>query len=161
LVSGRWTDRLIHRGRVDARLLVGGAAFLVAVLAFIPGLLTGSFLVGLPLFLVAAFALSAPNPPVDAARLDVVPSHMWRRAESIRTTVRTVLEAIAPLMFGLLSAVLGGAAAGGLGSGVDEKNAQVSAAGTTGLEYTFLIMLVALVGAGLILLRARRSYLTD
>jgi MFS family permease len=161
LVSGRWTDRLIRRGRVDARLLVGGWAFLVGVAAFIPGLLTGSALIGLPLFLVAAFALSAPNPPVDAARLDVVPSHMWGRAESIRTTVRTVLEALAPLIFGLLSAVLVGGTSTGFGSGVNEKSAHVSSAGTTGLEYTFLFMLVTLVGAGVLLLRARRTYLTD
>jgi MFS family permease len=161
LVSGRWTDRLIHRGRIDARLLVGGWAFLVAAVVFVPGLLTGSVWIGLPLFLMAAFALSAPNPPIDAARLDVVPSHMWGRAESIRTTVRAVLEAVAPLIFGLLSAVLGGVTSAGLGSGVNEKSAQVSAAGTTGLEYTFLVMLVTLVGAGVLLIRARRSYLTD
>jgi predicted MFS family arabinose efflux permease len=85
LASGKWTDRLIYRGLIDARLLVGGAAFLVAVLAFIPAMLTGSVLIGLPLFLVAAFTLSVPNPPVDAARLDVVPSFMWGRVESIRT----------------------------------------------------------------------------
>ena len=103
LVSGRWTDRLIHRGHVDARLVVGGLGFLVAAALFVPALLTGSVLVSLPLFLLAAFALSAPNPPVDAARLDVVPSGMWGRAESIRTTVRIVLEALAPLTFGLLS----------------------------------------------------------
>jgi predicted MFS family arabinose efflux permease len=30
LVSGRWTDRFIGRGIVDARLVVGGAGFLVA-----------------------------------------------------------------------------------------------------------------------------------
>jgi predicted MFS family arabinose efflux permease len=97
LASGKWTDRLIYRGLLDARLIVGGVAFLVAVLAFIPALLTGSMLIGLPLFLVAAFALAVPNPPVDAARLDVVPSRMWGRVESIRTTCRTVLEACAPL----------------------------------------------------------------
>jgi predicted MFS family arabinose efflux permease len=74
LVSGRWTDRFIYRGRIDARLIVGGAGFLIAAIVFIPALLTGSVLVGLPLFLAAAFALAAPNPPVDAARLDVVPS---------------------------------------------------------------------------------------
>ncbi len=161
LVSGRWTDRLIHRGHVDARLVVGGLGFLVAAALFVPALLTGSVLVSLPLFLLAAFALSAPNPPVDAARLDVVPSGMWGRAESIRSTVRIVLEALAPLTFGLLSSAFGGATSGGLGSGVNENHTQVSASGTTGLEYTFLIMLVALAGAGVLLVRARHSYLRD
>jgi hypothetical protein len=161
LVSGRWTDRLIHRGHVNARLVVGGAGFLVAAAVFVPALLTGSVLVGLPLFLLAAFALSAPNPPLDAARLDVVPSMMWGRAESIRTTVRIVLEALAPVIFGLQSGALGGATSGGLGSGVNENNAHVSSSGTTGLEYTFLIMVVALAGAGVLLIRARHTYLKD
>jgi predicted MFS family arabinose efflux permease len=161
LASGKWTDRLIYRGLIDARLLVGGAAFLVAVVAFIPAMLTGSVLIGLPLFLVAAFTLSVPNPPVDAARLDVVPSFMWGRVESIRTTFRTVLEAFAPLLFGVVSSALAGGSSGGFGSGVDERHAHLSSAGTAGLEYTFLIMLVPLAGAGVLLLRARRTYLTD
>jgi MFS family permease len=161
LVSGRWTDRFIYRGRVDARLSVGGAGFLIAAVVFIPALLAGSVLVGLPLFLVAAFALAAPNPPVDAARLDVVPSHMWGRAESIRTTVRTVLEALAPLIFGLLSSVLAGGASAGFESGVNENHTHLSAASTRGLTYTFLIMLVPLAASGVLLLRARRTYLTD
>ncbi len=161
LVSGRWTDRFIYRGRVDARLIVGGAGFLIAAVVFIPALLTGSVLVGLPLFLVAAFALAAPNPPVDAARLDVVPSHMWGRAESIRTTVRTVLEALAPLVFGLLSSVLAGGGSAGFVSGVNENHTHLSAASTRGLTYTFLMMLVPLAGSGALLLRARRTYLTD
>jgi len=161
VLSGRWTDRFIYRGRVDARLLVGGMGFLVAAVVFIPALMTGSVLIGLPLFLVASFALAAPNPPVDAARLDVVPSHMWGRAESIRTTVRTVLEAFAPLVFGVVSAVLGGGNSGGFAAGVNEKQVQFSEAGTRGLQYTFLIMLVTLAGCGLLLLRARRSYIGD
>jgi MFS family permease len=161
LVSGRWTDRFIYRGRVDARLLVGGAGFLVAVLVFIPALLTGSVLIGLPLFLVAAFALAAPNPPIDAARLDVVPSQMWGRAESIRTAVRTILEAVAPLIFGVLSAALGGGHASGLGAGVNQNHAILSKAATNGLNYTFLIMLVTLAISGLLVLRSRRTYLGD
>ncbi len=154
LASGRWTDRFIYRGRVDARLLVGGAGFLVAVVVFIPALPTGSVLIGLPLFLVAAFALAAPNPPVDAARLDVVPSQMWGRAESIRTAVRTILEAVAPLLFGVLSFPLGGGNSNGLAAGVNENHAKFTEAGTIGLKYTFLTMLAPLAIAGLLLLRA-------
>jgi predicted MFS family arabinose efflux permease len=161
IFSGRFTDRFIYRGRVDARLLVGGTGFLIAALAFIPALMTGSVLIGLPLFLVASFTLAVPNPPVDAARLDVVPSHMWGRAESIRTTARTVLEAFAPLVFGVVSAALGGGNSSGFAAGVNEKQVHFSEAGTMGLKYTFLIMLVTLAGCGLLLLRARRSYLTD
>jgi hypothetical protein len=115
---------------------------------------------GLRLLLVAAFALAVPHPPVDAARLDVVPSFMWGRAESVRTTFRTVLEAFAPLLFGVVSAALGGSSSG-FGSGVDEQHAHVSSAGTVGLEYCFLIMLVALASAGVLIPRSRRTYLTD
>lgn len=161
VISGRWTDRWIYRGRADARLIVGGLGFIVATLVFIPALLTGSLLIALPLFVVAGFALAAPNPPVDAARLDVVPSRMWGRVESLRTTVRTVLEAFAPLLFGVLSGVLGQGSQAGFGSGVNDTHAHLSHAATTGLEYTFLIMLVTLGGSGVLLLSGRRTYLGD
>jgi hypothetical protein len=146
---------------LDARLVVGGAGFLAASVLFVPALLTSSLLLALPLLVAAAFALSSPNPPIDAARLDVVPSRMWGRAESIRTTVRTVLEAFAPLTFGLLAAALGGGMSGGFSSGVDQARSTVSHASTRGLEYTFLIMLVTLAASGVLILRARRTYLTD
>lgn len=161
LVSGRWTDRFIRRGIVDARLVVGGAGFLAASVAFVPALVNGSLLLAIPLMLTAAFALSVPNPPVDAARLDVVPSRMWGRAESIRTTIRTVLEALAPLTFGLVAVALGGTMSGGFGSGLNRANESVAEASTRGLEYTFLIMLVMLAASGVLLLRARRTYPTD
>src|SRR5262249_20719395 len=105
--------------------------------------------------------LSSPNPPIDAARLDVVPSRMWGRAESIRTTLRTVMEALAPLSFGLLAGVLGGGGSGGFGSGVDETHSAVSQASTRGREYPFLIMLVTRAASGVLMLRARRTYATD
>jgi hypothetical protein len=78
---------------------------------------------------------------------------MWGRAESIRTTVRTVLEAFAPLVFGLLSAVLVGGTSNGFAAGVNQNHAHTSKASTMGLEYTFLIMLVTLASCGVILLR--------
>jgi hypothetical protein len=113
------------------------------------------------LLLGASFALAAPNPPIDAARLDVVPSRMWGRAESIRTTIRTVLEAIAPLTFGLVAAALGGPMSGGFSSGLNRADSSVAQASARGLEYTFLIMLVMLAASGVVLLRARRTYPTD
>lgn len=163
LVSGRTTDKLIHRGRIDARLRVGAAGYIAAAVIFVPGVVNTNLAIALPLFLLGAFALSAPNPAVDAARLDVVPSLMWGRAEAIRTTVRTVLEAIAPLLFGFVSQVLaGGQGAGaGFGSGGNSKHVHISAGATQGLHYTFLIMLVPLAVSGLLLLRGRRSYPTD
>lgn len=161
LVSGRTTDRLLHRGRVDARLVVGGVSFIAAAVLLVPGMAVGVLALALPLFCVASFFLAAPNPPIDAARLDVVPSRMWGRAESIRSTMRIVLEAIAPLLFGVISSALGAGLASGFGAGVNASHGSVSAASTRGLEYTFLIMLVPLVAAGLLVIRARRSYLVD
>jgi len=163
LVSARTTDKLIHRGRIDARLRVGAAGYIAAAIIFLPGVISSNLIISLPLFVLTGFALSAPNPAVDAARLDVVPSLMWGRAEAIRTTLRTVLEAIAPLLFGFVSQVLaGGQGAGaGLGSGVNSNHAHVSAAATQGLHYTFMIMLVPLAVSGMLLLRGRRSYPTD
>jgi len=95
LVSGLLSDALIRRGGRGragvrrgggnrARLLVGAVGYVAAAVAFVPATLTTSLLVALPFLLVAGFFISAPNAPVDAARLDVVPSHMWGRAEAIR-----------------------------------------------------------------------------
>lgn len=162
LVAGRVTDKMIKKGRVNARLVAGAVGYLVAAVVFVPGILTSSLAIALPLFVVAAAALSAPNPPVDAARLDVVPSRMWGRAEAIRTFLRTILEAFAPLLFGFVSQVLGGSkATTGFGAGVNSSHVHLSASSTRGLEYTFLIMLVPLAASGVLLLRGRRTYPTD
>lgn len=73
LVSGRLTDRLMERGQIAGRLLVATAA------------------------------LSAPSPPLDAARLDGMPARLWGPAEGVRTVLRSVAQAVAPLVFGFLS----------------------------------------------------------
>lgn len=162
LLAGRFADHLIRAGRIDARLVVGAVGYIAASIIFVPGILSSSLAISLPLFIVAGAALAAPNPSVDAARLDVVPSRMWGRAEAIRTVVRTVLEAFAPLLFGLVSQVLAGRGArASFGAGVNSKTAHVSAATSQGLEYTFLIMLLPLAVSGILLLFGRRSYPTD
>lgn len=161
LLSGRWTDRLLHAGRIDARLVVGALGFIVAAIVFVPGILSTSLAISLPFFLIAAAALSVPNPALDAARLDVVPSRMWGRAESIRTVVRTVLEAFAPLLFGIVSDALSGARSSGLGTGVNQNTSHLSTAGARGLEFAFLIMLIPLAASGVMLLLGRRSYPVD
>ena len=38
----------------------------------------------------AAMMLSAQNPPIDAARLDIMPPLLWGRAEGVRTALRTM-----------------------------------------------------------------------
>ena len=101
LTSGRLADRLIRRGHVSARIVVAGVSFILAAALMVPALLTTRMVVALPLLLVALAALSAPNPPLDAAQLDVVPSQLWGRAQGVRTALRNFLEALGPLLFGV------------------------------------------------------------
>jgi predicted MFS family arabinose efflux permease len=144
LIGGRLADRLVRRGMVTARVNVPGVAFAVSALLFVPGLLTDRAVIALPLFTLAAAALAAANPPLDAVRLDVVHFRLWGRAEAIRTIVRMAGEAAAPVLFGWLS----GALDGGRES-------------ATGLDRAFLLALLPLLLNGLLLIRARRSYPRD
>jgi MFS family permease len=143
-VGGRVADRLLSRGRLDARVLVAAAAFGAAAgIAFLPFLGAWPLATAMPLFVVGTAALSCGNPPLDAARLDVVPAPLWGRAEAIRTVLRSLAVTAAPLLFGWLAGALGGGDRG------------------DGLRLSFLIMLGPLCGAGLILLYARRTYPAD
>ncbi|MDQ2796064.1 MAG: MFS transporter [Actinomycetota bacterium] len=158
LLAGRVGDALILRRRVDARPLVGGVAFLFAVALFIPALLTTSLLLAAPLLFLAVAGVGGANPPLDAARLDIMPAALWGRAESVRTVLRTGLEALAPLLFGYVSTQLGGA--GGSSGYGHPTAAQPHAA--LGLDHTLLVMLTPLAAAGLLLLLlARRTYPRD
>jgi MFS family permease len=143
ILGGRVADGLIRRRHLDARIIVPAVAFVGVGVFFLPALLTTSVLVAVPFLTVAAAFLAATNPALDSARLDVMPFRLWGRAEAVRTTLRTALEALAPLIFGALSEhVFGGPAHGGLRS-------------------TFLVMLAPLFVAPAVLLLARRSYPRD
>ncbi|WP_179271424.1 MFS transporter [Actinomadura meyerae] len=144
LAGGRLADRLVGRGVVSARVNVPGAAFVAAVLLFLPGLLTTEAAIALPLFTLAGAALAAANPPLDAVRLDVVHFRLWGRAEAIRTIVRMSAEAAAPVLFGWLSGRLDG-----------------GRESSTGLDRAFLLALFPLLVNGLLLVRARRTYPRD
>lgn len=142
-IGGRVADRLLSGGRLDARVLVAAAAFGAAAgIVFLPFLGAWPLAAAWPLFVVGTAALSCGNPPLDAARLDVVPSQLWGRAEAIRTVLRSLAVTAAPLLFGWL--------AGSIGGNRGE-----------GLRLSFLIMLAPLCAAGLILLYARRTYPAD
>ncbi|MEU0478198.1 MFS transporter [Streptosporangium sp. NPDC006013] len=145
LCGGRIADWFARRGRVSARMVVPAVAYLTGAAFCFPGLLTTSVAIALPFLFVSAGSLSAANPPLDAARLDVVHFRLWGRAESIRTFLRTGAETAAPVTFGFLADVLD---QGGT------KSAQ-------GLQYTFLIMLVPLIANAIILLYGRRAYPRD
>ncbi len=136
LVGGRLGDELVHRGRLSGRILVPAVAAIATTVLFIPALITHGIFTALPYLTVAGFALAAQNPPLDAARLDIMPPLLWGRAEGVRSFLRTGVQALAPLAFGGLSDLVG-------------------------LRVTFGIMLVPFLGSGVILLRALRTYPTD
>ena len=120
--GGRAADRLTER-RLTARLTVAAVGFLVGALALAVGLGIPSLALSLHMFLVAGVAIAAPNPPLDAARLDIIASGLWGRAESVRTLIRGVFEPLGPLAFGIISTALTGASAVGWGTGVNSDHA--------------------------------------
>lgn len=161
LAGGRLVDTLVRKGRIDARITVSAFAFMGCALLFLPGLASTSVLLSVPFYALAAGLLTTPNPALDAARLDVVPSRLWGRGEAVRTFGQSVLEAFAPLVFGYVSSRFGGPS-GSLGPSVGPRQvAPVSAAQGRGLEYTFIIMLGPLLAAGALLMASRRAYLRD
>ncbi len=143
LIAGPLGDRLLGRGHLSGRIQVAAFAAVAVVLLFIPALITHSAFAALPYIVLAGAALSAQNPPIDAARLDIVPSFLWGRAEGIRTFVRTGAQALAPILFGAVSDLLSG-------------NHPYS-----GLRWTFVIMLVPLSASAFFLFRAMRRYPVD
>ncbi|HEY4413050.1 MAG TPA: MFS transporter [Gaiellaceae bacterium] len=142
LTGGALGDRLLRRGRLNGRLYVAiGAASLTPVL-FAPALFMRSASSAVPYLIGAVLVLSAQNPPLDAARLDIMPPLLWGRAEAVRTMLRSLAQALAPLLFGAASDhVFGG--------------------GRSGLQWTFVVMLVPLAASAYLLFRARRTYPRD
>jgi predicted MFS family arabinose efflux permease len=144
LLGGRAADRAVRRGHPTARVVLPSIGYAAAALLFAPGLLLTNVWTALGLFAVAGGFLAAANPPLDAARLDVVPARLWGRAESVRTVSRLAAEAAAPVAFGLTADRLGGSAGTG-----------------AGLRNAFLIMLVPLLANAAIMLLSRRTYPAD
>jgi MFS family permease len=142
LIAGPLSDALLRRGQLSGRVKLPAIAATVTVVMMIPALVTHSVLTALPYLVIAGVGLSAQNPPIDAARLDIMPSWLWGRAEGIRTFVRTGAQALAPLIFGAVSDyVFGG--------------------GSKGLRWTFVIMLLPLALSAFYLFVAARRYPRD
>jgi hypothetical protein len=120
---------------------VPAVSLLAMTVFFGPGVVSTSIAVALPLLTVGAGLLAAANPPLDAARLDIIHPALWGRAEAVRTVLRTLAEAAAPVTFGLVS--------------------QHLFTGSHGLEYTFLLGLILVIAAGLLGLTALRTYPRD
>jgi MFS family permease len=142
LAGGALGDLLLQRGHLNGRVTVSAVAATAATLLFIPAIFTRSALSAVPYLIFAALALSAQNPPLDAARLDIMVPLLWGRAEGIRTALRTGAQALAPLLFGAVSDyVFGG--------------------GRTGLQWTFAVMVLPLAGSAYFLFKAMKTYPRD
>jgi predicted MFS family arabinose efflux permease len=142
LVGGAAGDALLRRRHLNGRILIAAVAAAGTVVLFIPAIFTRDLVTALPYLIGAAFCLSAQNPPIDAARLDIMPPPLWGRAESIRTLLRSFAQSLAPLLFGAVADhVFGG--------------------GRAGLQWTFAVMLVPLAASAALLYHARRTYPAD
>jgi len=159
LVSGRITDAMVRRGAVEARMWVPAVCYLAATVVFIPGVLGHSLTPALWFDIAGAALLAAANPPLDAARLDIMPAALWGRAESTRTVARSLAMALAPIVFGLMADLINGAHLEQAPIGTQPHHLTHHSA--VGLEYTFLIMLATLGAAGWFMLRARHTYAGD
>jgi predicted MFS family arabinose efflux permease len=166
--GGRATDRLLRRGHLRVRVFLPAACLLAVTPVFAAGIAVRAIPIALPLLIAGGFLLGAPNPGMDAARLDIMPGRLWGRAEAVRTALRSAGEATAPLLFGFVSQyVFGGPGAANPGSASQGAGSPAAASGGTtaaqsaGLEYTFLLFLGALLIAGLFALAALRTYPRD
>jgi hypothetical protein len=160
LLSGRITDLLVERGYLEARMVVPGVCYVGAAALLIPGLVSTHLTPAVWFDVAGAALISAANPPLDAARLDIMPAGLWGRAESTRTVLRSLSQAVAPVLFGGLSSLIAGIVPAQTPVGTHLRTA-VSASEARGLEITFLILLVTLAAAGYFLGRARHTYSQD
>ena len=159
LISGKITDTMVRRGFVEARVWVPALCYFAAAALLIPGVLGSHLTPALWFDVAGASLLSAANPPLDAARLDIMPAGLWGRAESVRTFLRSLAQALAPLVFGGLSQLIAGIVP--LQTPIGTHTGGVSPSEARGLEISFLILLVTLFAAGAFLARARYTYPED
>ena len=158
LVGGRVPDMLLKRGYLSARVSFPGVCYAGAAVLMIPGLLLSSR-TAIWFDVLGAALISAANPPLQAARLDVVPAGLWGRTQSALTVVRSLAQALAPTVFGGVSQLIAGIVPSPAPVGV-HVHAPPSHE-TTGLEVTFLVMLATLGAAGYFLFKARSTFASD
>jgi predicted MFS family arabinose efflux permease len=140
--GGALGDWLLRNGRLSGRVTTAVIGATGTVILFVPALLTRSAFTALPYLLAAVLFLTLQNPTIAASQLDIMPPPLWGRAEAIRTMLRSLAMALAPLLFGAVSDnIFGG--------------------GRSGLQWTFIVMLVPLAGSAWLLLKARRTYPRD
>jgi MFS family permease len=161
LAGGRLTDLLLDRGHPQGRVWVPAVCYLLAVVLLVPGFLGTSLTPAIYFDTAGAALIMAANPALNAARLDIMPAGLWGRAESIRTVVRSLAEAVAPVTFGALADLIAGVIPQQTPVGTHTHVAPLSGAAAQGLEWSFIIMLATVALAGVFLLRARSTYAID
>src|SRR5437764_13887036 len=142
LAGGSIGDWLLKRGVLSARILTPAWPAVGTTILFIPAIFTRQAVTAVPYLVAAAFFLASQNPPLDAARLDIMPPLLWGRAEAVRTLLRSLAIALAPLLFGAVSDhVFGG--------------------GRSGLQWTFVIMILPLGAVSWLLFKGLHTYPAD
>jgi predicted MFS family arabinose efflux permease len=142
LFGGALGDWLLRRGKLNGRIWAAFVGAAGATVLFLPALLNRSAFSALPYLIAAVFFLTLQNPAIAASQLDIMPPALWGRAESVRTFLRSLAMALAPLLFGAVSDyVFGG--------------------GRFGLELTFIVMLLPLGASAWLLFKARLTYPQD
>jgi MFS family permease len=162
LISGWLADELVRRGYLNSRVWIPGVCYLAAGVLLIPGLVMTKLSPALWFDVAGASLISAANPPLDAARLDIMPAGLWGRAEGVRTFLRSLAQALAPLIFGEIAALVAGIATSNVHQQpIGTKNVAIGHGEASGLEVAFLILLVALFAGGIAMLKARYTYARD
>lgn len=136
VAGGHLSEHLLARGHFSARVLIPAVSFFAAIPFLGAGIWARNPWLGVGLLTVGGAALAAAVAPIDAARLDVIPSQIWGQAESGRAAVRYTFEGIAPLLLGAIS-------------------------GWIGLTWGFLILLVSIVFSAIVALPMHKSYKRD
>jgi predicted MFS family arabinose efflux permease len=142
LAGGRLGDYLLSRRYLSARIIVATLAYLGTAVFLVPFFTTHRLRVAVPALMLAGFGLGAVNPPMDAARLDIMHPYLWGRAEAVRVALRQIGEALGPVLFGYVAE-------------------HVFQGGPVGLQRTFLVMLIPLFVSGGIAFLAFRTYPRD
>jgi MFS family permease len=159
IAGGRITDAMLRRGLLESRVWVPAICYVAASVCLIPGILGSHLTPALWFDIAGATLLSAANPPLDAARLDVVPAGLWGRAQGTRSFLSSIAQALAPVTFGALSSLIAGIVPAQAPIGTHPG--PLSSNASTGLEITFLVLLAALAAAGVFLAAARTTYPRD
>jgi predicted MFS family arabinose efflux permease len=153
VAGGRLSDTLMRRGRVDGRPWLVAVTLFGTAVGLCLALASDNIWLALAPLALATAAMGATNPPLDAARLDIVVSRMRGRAEGVRTVCRAFGESTSPLVLGAMATALG----------ATSVNSRKGTA-TTGqaLALTFIItQALVVVAAALVFVYGRRRYPRD